>query len=142
MRGRHPIARLVAACFRFPPETAACPVSITKTATESGETWIRRFGSHELRSTLRFGRLPGTFLETFGLFTFEVPLVEESGEIQLPVQRGWALGMPIPKLLLPISVSTEAEFDGRFTFDVSLTAPLGVGLIVRYRGWLQPEPTR
>ena len=31
--------------------------------------------------------------------------------------------------------------DGRFRFDVSLDAPFGLGLAVRYQGWLEPVVT-
>jgi Domain of unknown function (DUF4166) len=59
--------------------------------------------------------------------------------LHLWVLRGWFLGIPIPRLLLPRSESREFELDGAFHFDVALLAPLGGGLIVRYRGTVSPD---
>ena len=59
--------------------------------------------------------------------------------MRLPVRRGWFLGIPLPKFLLPGSDSREYVADGVFRFDVSLSAPFGGGLIVRYRGSLVPD---
>ena len=59
--------------------------------------------------------------------------------MHLPVRRGWCLGIPIPRALLPWSDSREFAVDGRFHFDVALGAPLGGGLIVRYRGTVTPD---
>lgn len=47
--------------------------------------------------------------------------------------------MPLPKFLLPASVSREFVVGGVFHFDVALHAPMGGGLIVRYRGSLVPD---
>ncbi|MBC7141877.1 MAG: DUF4166 domain-containing protein [Rhodobacteraceae bacterium] len=44
--------------------------------------------------------------------------------------------LPLPRPLLPESHATERAEDGRFRFDVELRAPLGLGPIARYRGWL------
>ena len=61
------------------------------------------------------------------------------GSLSLPMRRGWLLGLPLPGPLLPISDAREYEADGIFHFDVALGAPLGGGLIVRYRGALTPD---
>ena len=61
--------------------------------------------------------------------------------MNLPVRRGWFLGLPIPRPFLPKSDSREYAKDGVFHFDVALGAPLGQGLIVRYRGSLKPDLT-
>lgn len=52
--------------------------------------------------------------------------------------RGRLGPLPLPRALLPESRATEGAEDGRFRFDVELRAPLGLGPIVRYRGWLAP----
>lgn len=62
--------------------------------------------------------------------------------MSLPVRRGWFLGVPVPRFLLPKSDSTEFALDGKFHFDVALSAPLGGGHIVRYRGALTPDRQR
>lgn len=59
--------------------------------------------------------------------------------MHFPVHRGWFLGIPQPRFLLPVSDSREYSVDGVFHFDVSLIAPLGGGHIVRYRGQVKPD---
>ena len=76
--------------------------------------------------------------ERFGPLALEIALTAKGGALEFPVRRGWALGVSMPRFLLPKSNSVETVKDGRFVFDVSLSAPLGIGLIVRYQGWLQP----
>jgi predicted DCC family thiol-disulfide oxidoreductase YuxK len=44
----------------------------------------------------------------------------------------------MPRALLPVSETREYEEDGQFHFDVALKAPLGMGLMVRYKGRLAP----
>jgi hypothetical protein len=41
--------------------------------------------------------------------------------------------------LCPTSTAYEHVEDGRFAFHVEIGHPL-TGLIVRYRGWLTPDP--
>ena len=55
------------------------------------------------------------------------------------VPRCWsAFGMPLPMWLCPRADAYERSEDGRFRFHVEIGHPL-TGLIVRYRGWLEPE---
>ena len=58
--------------------------------------------------------------------------------LHMPVQKGWFLGIPIPKVLLPKSETREYEMGGTFHFDVSLSAPL-CGLLVKYQGLLMRD---
>jgi hypothetical protein len=63
----------------------------------------------------------------------------KDGAMGLPVRRGWCLGVPLPPFLLPASDSREYAQDGAFHFDITLSAPFGGALIVRYRGSLRPD---
>jgi hypothetical protein len=47
--------------------------------------------------------------------------------------------VPMPGVLLPVSDSREFVRDGVFHFDVTLSAPFGGGLIVRYCGSLRAD---
>jgi len=138
-RGKPLPARMIAALFRFPPEADGVPVTVTKTRTGEGETWERNFGGRVFRSYLSQSPLPGRFRERFGPLTFEMDLPVSGEGMLFPVKRGWLLGIPMPRFLLPSSDSREYVEGGRFHFDVGLGAPLGMGLIVRYRGWLRPD---
>lgn len=137
-RGRTLIARVVCACFGFPPAAESVPLTVTMLRTESGETWERDFAGHVFRSYLTSASEPHRCRERFGWFDFELDLVAEAGRLHLPIRRGWFLGLPIPNVFLPTSDSCEYADAGTFRFDVSLGARFAGGLIVRYRGWLRP----
>jgi hypothetical protein len=133
MRGTSLLARLTAMIFRFPAAGRNVPLTITKTRTRSGETWERNFAGRRFRSYLTPAR-PGHYRERFGPFNYEQELPVVNGEMWLPVRRGWFLGIPLLRFMLPGSDSREYAENGQFHFDVGLSAPLGGGLIVRYRG--------
>lgn len=138
-RGTTPVARLAAWFFGFPHATDQIPLTITKTRTQSGETWERNFGGRVFRSYLTPAPDLYRYRERFWLFNYEQDLPVEDGCMRLPVRRGWLFGIPLPRFLLPGSDSREYSKDGVFHFDVSLIAPLGGGLIVRYRGQVKPD---
>lgn len=133
-RGGGLLARLLCAVFGFPAAADAIEVEVSKTREGDGEHWQRRFGTHCFRSRLRV--LDGRMRERFGLFEFELDLHIAGSALHFPVRRGWLVGAPMPLWLLPRSESREYVEHGRFHFDVALDAPLGIGRLVRYRGWL------
>jgi hypothetical protein len=138
-RGRGLIPLLAAWLFRFPEEGDDVPLTVTKTRTRRGETWERNFAGRRFRSFLTASPRPSHCRERFGPLTCELELPVKDAALRLPVRRGWLLGIPLPSLLLPGSCSREFAVDDRFHFDVGLYAPLTGGLIVRYRGWLEPD---
>lgn len=136
-RGRGMVARAVAAMIGFPPAADRVPVSVTFTPEGDAERWTRDFGGRVFASV----QAPGTgrdqhlLVERFGPIAVALALVLDGGRLRL-VPRRWRLfGIPMPGFLLPHGDSHEAEEDGRFHFDVEVSAPL-VGLIVAYRGTL------
>lgn len=138
-RGASLLALLAGFLFRFPAAGEDVPVTVTMTQTDAGETWIRNFAGRAFRSHISPSAEPNRIRERFGPFAFELDLPVAKGSLSLPVRRGWFLGVPLPRLLLPGSDSREFTAEGRFHFDVALSAPFGAGLIVRYRGWLVPD---
>lgn len=137
-RGRGPVGRLLVAIFRFPPEARDIALTVTKRTRPGGEVWERDFGGRRFRSVL--ARDGQGLSERFGPFSFRLGLGVVDGALQFPVTRGRLGPLPLPRVLLPESRAAERAEDGRFRFDVELRAPLGLGLIVRYRGWLVPAP--
>ncbi len=135
-RGSGLLSRILAAVFRFPQAGRAIPVEVTMETTEHGETWTRDFAGQRFRSYLSSSGL-GKFRERFGPFSFEMDLPVTDGVLSMPVRRGWCLGVPMPHWFLPGSETREYALDGRFCFDVRLSAPIA-GLLVYYRGWLEP----
>ncbi|WP_412051175.1 DUF4166 domain-containing protein [Hoeflea sp. Naph1] len=138
-RGDSLIARLIAWLFGFPAAADETPVTVTKMRIGAGEIWERNFSGRVFRSYCKPADSPYRFRERFWLFNFEMDLPVEDGGLRLPVRRGWFLGIPLPRFLLPKSESREYALNGVFHFDVALSAPFGGGLIVRYRGHLQPD---
>jgi Domain of unknown function (DUF4166) len=138
-RGSSLLARLAAWFFRFPEAAAGVPLTIIKTRTPNGEVWERDFGGRVFRSYLSPSSRPHCYKERFWAFTYEQDLPVADGALHLPVRRGWFLGIPLPRFLLPGSDSREFEQGGRFRFDVGLKAPFGGALIVRYAGSLTPD---
>ncbi len=140
-RGSDVIGRLIALLFRFPRAAAGIPVTVRKQRTAEGEVWERQFGDHRFRSHLRPSSSASSVREQFWPFDFDLPLRVEDSVLHLPVGRGWLLGMPWPRFLLPKSDAREYVENRQFHFDVTLSAPLTGGLIVRYRGFLVPVAT-
>jgi hypothetical protein len=139
-RGTDPLARLVAAIIGFPVAGSAVPVEVTLSTEGNGERWVRRFAGTSFSSFQQpgTGRNERLLVERFGIVSVALALVVEDGRLYLIPRRWSALGMPLPRSLLPRGCSFECEEGGRFHFDVEIAAPL-VGLIVAYRGTLTPR---
>lgn len=133
-RGGGFLARLLCAVFGFPAAVDSIGVEVSKTREDDAELWRRRFGTKSFVSHLRV--MDGHMRERFGPFEFELNLHIANNALHFPVRRGWLLGIPLPLWLLPRSEAREYVEENRFHFDVALDAPLGIGRLVRYRGWL------
>lgn len=133
-RGRSLWTRLLGAVVGFPKAADDVAVQVLMTPQEGGEKWERCFDGQTFRSFLRQHK--GQMTERFGALTFTLGLHVRDGCLQFPVIAGRVGVIPMPKFMLPKSVSHEYQQDGKFWFDVALHAPLTGGLIVRYQGWL------
>lgn len=132
------LARLVRGMMGFPPDGTRIPVAVRMERQGGAEVWERRFAGRPLRSRLAPGG-PGRVRERFGPLSFDIALKVEDGRLAYPVVAGRCLGVPLPRVLLPVSRTAESvDAAGRATFDVELSLP-GIGRIVRYRGWLVPD---
>jgi hypothetical protein len=139
IRGKGVPARIIASLFGFPDTADSLPVRVTLTPTADGELWERDFGGKRFssRQSLGTGRNDRLICERFGPVTVALALVVRGDELYLIPRRWSLLGLPLPAWLLPGGDSFEAESGGRFHFNVTIRAPL-IGLIVAYRGWLDP----
>jgi hypothetical protein len=134
-------ARVVAAMFGFPPAGERVPVTVAMTAEPGREKWVRDFGGRRFASLLSVSDVPGCLEERFGPFRFRLGLdVGTGGVTGMPI-RSWRIGpVPLPRFLAPVSLAREdVDAEGRFRFDVEMRLPLGLGHLVRYRGWLLPD---
>ena len=137
--GRNPLARFARWVMRLPLAAERVPVRVSLTATPTEERWTRDFGASRFRSTLRWNSRTRRIREHFGPLAFELGLIEQDGALHWPVTRGWLFGIPLPRLLLPISEAREdVDEQGRFRFDVRISLP-GLGLVAHYRGWLEGD---
>jgi hypothetical protein len=138
-RGTGWLSRLVGLLIGFPASGMDVPLRVGFALADDGETWTRTFDgrSFSSRQHVGSGRWERLLCERFGPLTFAMALVPEDGRMHL-VLRGWMLfGLPMPMWLCPRSASWEEGCD-RFRFHVEISHPL-TGLIVRYRGWLEPS---
>jgi hypothetical protein len=134
-RGTHPLAPLIAGLFGFPPAGSDTPVHVAFHEDERGMIWRRTFGAGSFAS--RVTEDGGQLVERFGPLRFAFALDSEVAGLAMRL-TGWALGpLRLPLALGPSGLAREWEADGRFHFDVPIRLPL-VGLLVRYRGVLDP----
>lgn len=139
-RGRSFFARVIGGLIGFPMSGSQVPVAVTLSPESGGERWIRNFGG-KIFSSLQSagsGRNDYLLVERFGLISVALALVVEQDRLMLIPRRWNLLGIPLPKSLIPSGQSFETEADGKFCFDVEISAPI-VGLIVAYQGKLQPS---
>lgn len=139
-RGTSLWSRLIARIFSFPKASDQTTIEVTKRVIASGEIWIRCFGKYRFTSKLTPTRKGMT--ERFGPFTFLLGLEVSDQALHYPVLSGRLGPLPLPRWLLPVSEAKEYVRDGRFHFDVKLSAPITGDLLVHYRGTLEPGHSR
>lgn len=138
-RGKNPLAWLIATITGFPKAGQDLPVEVELSVENRVETWTRRFNGKKFVSTQEYGmgRYEGLVVEWFGPMAFGLALVEEDRHLYLLMRRWDIFGIAMPKFLAPRIVAFEHAARDRFNFSVKLSLPL-IGLIVAYRGWLEP----
>lgn len=133
MRGRNPIARLIAWLAGFPRAAKRIDVRVVFNVADDVETWTRHFGTQSFHS--RQYAKEGLLVETFGPLRFYMTLPFDGERLHLKIKRWSFLNIPLPIFLCPQSKSHEYVADGKFHFHVRISHPL-CGLIVHYHGWL------
>jgi hypothetical protein len=134
VRGRHPLAHVVARLMRFPAE-GEHDIHVHFSQRDGVETWTRDFSGRIFRSY--FSEKDGRLVERFGPLRFVFDLPSDETGLRM-VLKGWsAFGVPLPLALGPRGEAQEFEQDGLFRFDVPISLPV-MGTVVRYRGWLRP----
>jgi uncharacterized protein DUF4166 len=125
-----------------PRAGADVPVSVAFEPTADGEIWRRSFAGREFRSVQieGEGRWEGLVRESFGPIAAGLACVPNGERLDIFVRRFTVFGIPMPVVLAPGGEAYETVQDGRFRFHVEMRHPL-TGLIVRYRGWLEPVST-
>ena len=138
-RGRGFLSKVLGKVFSFPQSTDQTLVKVQFIPCDGGEKWLRTFGSKSFSSfqTRGTGRNDHLLVERFGPIDVALALVVSDDKLFL-ISRRWSLfGLPLPKMLMPSGNSFEAQINGKFHFDVEISAPM-VGLIAAYQGVLEP----
>lgn len=138
-RGRGLFISLLAKLLDLPVADRV-PVRLTLIKDGEGERWLRLFGSSELNTKLlpAKGEAPFALYEIYGPFRFCVELHVKDETVEWTLINWWFLGVPLPKMVLPISRTVETvDAQGRYCFDIDLEIPL-FGRLIAYRGWLDP----
>ncbi len=137
-RGQGILIQLALKLGRFPPAGRHVPVQLMIQTQGEGQNWLRDFGGHKTKSELRFDAKTGHVHERFGpLSVWMWPVASKRG-LEVHIHRLTVFGVPLPRVLLPRSSTTEWQDElGRFRFDVVASTP-GMGLLIRYHGWLTP----
>lgn len=135
-------ARLVARAFGFPRSATGVEARVRIERAGEGEIWTRAFGGARFRSLVKAGDQPGTLVERFGPFAFDIALTADESGFVMEV-TGWRVfGLRAPKALAPVSTARGfARADGDYGFDVAIDMAVG-GRLVRYSGWLTPIQDR
>ena len=142
-RGTGILSKALGKLIGLPKETNHCPVKVQFDPHKGGERWTRTFGTKSF-SSLQFpgtGRNAQLLVERFGPIDVALALVLEDDKLFLIPRRWSLLGIPLPNMFLPAGKSYEMQKDGKFHFDVEISAPV-VGLIAAYQGvlTLSPQP--
>ena len=136
--GRNWLARAIQ-LFASLPRSSRADVAVhvlierSGEASESRETWTRRFGEQRMRSVIRSGR--NGLEESFGPIVLTFGLTAESDGIVWHLKGARFLFLPLPTALFAGCGATERVADGRYWFDAR-AGMLGIGLLVHYKGWL------
>lgn len=135
-RGQHWLARLIAMIAGMPSATAQVALRVEIEADEAGETWTRHFGACVLRSELQMRN--GLLVERLGPMAIAFQVEAYSDMLHWLPQGGRVLGIPFPARFFKGISAVESLSNGCYGFNVRASLPL-IGLIVHYRGWLQPD---
>ncbi len=135
----NPLAALVARIVGFPAAQEDCEAEVQIDADGQRSIWERRIGGQTFSSVLSHPGEGGLIEERFGWLSFRLRLTPEGDRLVYTVE-GWRLGpIPLPRKLAPCTLTHERlDAEGRFVFDVEISAPL-IGRLVRYCGWLVRE---
>lgn len=136
-RGHGLLARLCAAVAGLPPAMQAASTSVEFIADQDAETWNRDFAGSRMCSRLTCR--DGLLCERLGPLQFRFELRMVDGEIHWQARSVSLLGMlPLPAGLFHGVQCREREVAGRYEFLVEAALP-GIGRVIRYEGWLEPD---
>lgn len=133
----HALSRLIAKSGGMPAKSGEMPFSFRATRDGNKEIWERDFNGHITRS-LQWMKADGVVAERVGTSEFVMEPRVDGTRLRIPITGLRAFGVPLPPGVLKSCEGVEAVTDdGKITFDVHASV-IGVGLIIRYQGVLEP----
>lgn len=136
--GRGPLARLCARVAGLPTAVRDAPTTVEFNVDPAGETWRRDFGGRRMATRLAYR--DGLLQERLGPLQLRYFLHVREGALWWQVAGVRMFGLlPLPVTLFDGVRCREREQDGRYEFLIEAELPLA-GLVIRYAGWLAPEP--
>ena len=134
---RHWAARLLRLVLGLPAPSPAQPLDLIIERQADQETWTRRFGNRQMRSTLSCSHDGTRLHEQLGPVSLSFALHREGEAVDWQLLGGRLLGLPLPRAWFGVVRSRSGVRDGRYAFDIDTRLPL-LGQLVAYRGWLAP----
>ncbi len=132
-RGQGLLARLMARVASLPDSGAEVPVTVTVEGDSGRERWMRRFGAHAMDSVL--WQHAGLLHERLGAVTLRFALLATEREISWHLRGARLLLLPLPTAWFQACAAREFVEGPRYHFEVNVELR-GIGLLVRYRGWM------
>lgn len=133
------LARLIGRLLGSPRQAARGPIRFELDAGAEAEIWTRHFPGRTMRSRMQL--VEGGTREKLGAADLRFTLHADGGRLRMQLQSMRFLGIPCPRPLLPRIVAEETGEGSRLHFHVAASVP-GVGLVTRYRGWLDVAAAR
>ena len=136
-RGKNPFCKFLAWMLSLPPEGKGHALKVEFSQNGAVETWTRYFGDQKFTSKQwdRNGKLYESINGTTLVFDIETT----SHSLNLKLANVLILGIPVRWLFKPKVVAEETEEKGKFCMNINVHLPF-FGLLVRYKGWLNPCP--
>ena len=137
-RGRHPMARFLAALLSLPPACEAATIRVVMRREGNSEVWIRQIAGRRFESRLT-ALGPGRLGEQIACLGFEFRTVADAAGYCWTLAGMRLLGLPLPRALWPEIKAREWVEAERVRFDIAASLPL-IGDVVAYRGELSVDP--
>jgi hypothetical protein len=140
VRGRGPIARLVAWIMNMPAASDHTEVELRVVVEDGRETWTRTFSTSGRPMITRQWREHGYLVEAVGPTRTYFELESEPEGMCFRQRRCTILGIPFPGMLAPHVHARASSRDAEgWEVEVRISLPV-IGLLVEYVGRLIPDP--
>lgn len=133
-RGKSPLARLVGALLRFPPEGEVITLSLRILSRGRREIWRRMFDKTPM-VTEQYERDGRVLVESLGPLALHFRLEADGGALVFRLVDVRLFGIPLPRALRPRVSGREWGTD-RTRVAIRVESPV-VGLLLAYEGELE-----